>query len=165
MDRQPSTAASLGIEEVEAYPMTQRAWQDLAEEERRLSSISRQVGPDGGSDETPDSAAIAEWLRDTDSLDRRLAALREAVAAAEIVDAGSSAAIGREVKVADDGEIDVFRLVIPGAGDPGRGAISIASPLGSALLGAGPGDEVRFETPAGIRTVTVVEVGSEAPPF
>lgn len=165
MERPQVAPTVLDGDALEVYPMTEHALDHLAEEERRLSGISRQIGPDGGSDETPDSASIAEWLRDTESLDRRLAALRSAVAAAEVVAEGSSAVIGREVQVADDGEEDTYRLVIPGAGDPGSGAISIASPLGGALLGASAGDEVRFDTPAGTRHVRVVSVGPEAPPF
>ena len=165
MERPLAAPTALDGDGLDAYPMTERALGRLAQEERRLSGISRQVGPDGGSDETPDSASIAEWLRDTDALDRRLAALREAVAAARIVEPDGPAVIGREVRVSDEGEEDTYRLVIPGAGDPGSGAISIASPLGGALLGASAGDEVRFETPAGTRQVRVVAVGPEAAPF
>ncbi len=146
-------------------PMTRRALDHLADEERRLSNIPPQVGPDASGSDTPDSAAIAEWLRDTDALDRRLAAVREAVNAAEIVAGDTTAVIGREVRVADDGQEDTFRLVIPGAGDPASGAISISSPLGSALVGAGPGETVEFETPAGTRSVTIIAIGADATPF
>lgn len=165
MDRRADTAPAPDAAEVERYLMTESAWRRLADEERRLSGASRRVGPDGGREEPPDSAAVAQWLRDTESLDRRLYAVRTAVAGAEIVDRDPMAVIGREVRVVDDLGEDTYRLVIPGSGDPSSGAISIASPMGGALLGAAPGDEVEFETPAGARTVKVAAIGGDAAPF
>jgi transcription elongation GreA/GreB family factor len=165
MKPRPEVAVPAGAAEADHFPMTEGAWQRLADEERRLAATARRVGPDGGREEPPDSAAVAQWLLDTDSLDRRLVAIRTAVAAAEIVDRETTAVIGREVRVVDELGEDTFRLVIPGAGDPASGAISVASPMGGALLGAGPGDEVDFRTPAGVRTVKVIAVGGDAPPF
>lgn len=164
-DKDAHVPAGPGTGATERYPMTEAAWQRLSDEEQRLSDISRRAGPGSPADDAPDAAAVADWIRDVDSLGRRLTAIREAVASAEIVGQDQAAVIGREIRVLDEGAVDDYRLVIPGTGDPTNGAISVGSPLGGALLGAGPGQSVAFETPAGTREVTVVEVGSEAEPF
>lgn len=164
-DHDAGAPAGPGAGPTERYPMTETAWRRLSDEEQRLSDISRQAGPGSAAGDAPDAAAVADWIHDVDSLGRRLTAIREAVAAAEIVGQGPGAVIGREIRVLDEGTIDDYRLVIPGTGDPANGAISVGSPLGGALLGAGPGDSVEVETPAGTREVTVVDVGSDAEPF
>ncbi len=68
---------------------------------------------------------------------------------------------GSRVRVRDgDGE-DEYTLVRSGKADPSNGRISTESPVGRALLGGRRGDEVRVQTPGGIRALTIVEV---APP-
>ena len=65
-----------------------------------------------------------------------------------------------------------LRLVFPEFvdldGDGEQEMISIASPLGRALVGARPGDEVALETPGGSRRYRVLEVvtlhGESVPP-
>jgi transcription elongation GreA/GreB family factor len=65
---------------------------------------------------------------------------------------------GSRVRVRDaDGE-EEYTLVRRGEGDPAHGRISTESPVGRALLGARPGDEVEVQTPGGIRVLTIVEL-------
>jgi transcription elongation factor GreB len=71
---------------------------------------------------------------------------------------------GAWVRVDDgDGEERVYRLVGPDEADAPRGLISVEAPLGRALLGRAEGDVVRFERPAGVLEVTIVDVSWEAP--
>ncbi|MFN2420064.1 MAG: GreA/GreB family elongation factor [Gemmatimonadota bacterium] len=58
----------------------------------------------------------------------------------------------------EEGRRHAWRLVFPEFVDLDDELISIASPLGRALIGSRPGDEVWFDTPDGERTFRVVEV-------
>jgi transcription elongation factor GreA len=71
-----------------------------------------------------------------------------------------TAAIGSQVVARDDtGRIRVFVIVSPIEADAGRGHISAASPVGSALLGRRAGDRVTVVVPTGERTFSVISVG------
>ncbi len=51
-----------------------------------------------------------------------------------------------------------YRLVGPDESDVGQGRISITSPIGRALLGRKPGDEVAVDVPGGKRRYEVIEI-------
>jgi transcription elongation factor GreA len=51
-----------------------------------------------------------------------------------------------------------YQIVGPAESDASLGRISMASPIGMALLGKEEGDEVRFQTPGGQRILEIVEV-------
>ena len=51
-----------------------------------------------------------------------------------------------------------YRLVTPDGADPARGAVSVESPLGRALLGKSAGEEVTVERPRGAARYTIVSV-------
>lgn len=66
---------------------------------------------------------------------------------------------GAYVKLEDeDGEEVVYRIVGPDETDSDRGAISMDSPVGRALIGRAEGDEVVVRRPKGDGTYTVLEV-------
>ena len=83
---------------------------------------------------------------------------------AVIIDAGADGggvALGSIVTVLYDGDDEPERLLLGSVEERADGVmiVSPGSPMGKALLGAGAGDQVEFETPAGtIETVTVVDV-------
>ena len=52
----------------------------------------------------------------------------------------------------------VYELVMPEDADPDRGFVSVASPIGRALVGKEAGDEVNVPTPAGIRTFEILKL-------
>jgi transcription elongation factor GreA len=52
----------------------------------------------------------------------------------------------------------VFELVMPEDADPDRGLISVASPIGRALVGKEEGDEVSAPTPAGVRVFEIIRL-------
>ena len=58
----------------------------------------------------------------------------------------------------DTGESIEYQLVGPDEFDISKGRISIASPLGKAILGKKPGDEVTLVAPGGKRSYELVEI-------
>jgi transcription elongation factor GreA len=70
------------------------------------------------------------------------------------------AAFGHKVLLEniDTGEDVAYQLVGPDESDIERGRISISSPLGRAILGKKPGDELTLEAPGGKRVYELVEI-------
>lgn len=58
----------------------------------------------------------------------------------------------------DTGEEVTYQLVGPDESDIDKGLISITSPLGKAILGKKPGDQVNLQAPGGKRTYELVEI-------
>lgn len=58
----------------------------------------------------------------------------------------------------DTGEDVEYQLVGPEESDIGKGKISVSSPLGKALVGKKPGDEIVLNAPAGKRIYELVEI-------
>lgn len=56
------------------------------------------------------------------------------------------------------GEQQRYRIVPEGTGDPGRGEVSLSSPLGRALLMEYPGAVVRVKAPGGERLYRILRV-------
>ena len=85
------------------------------------------------------------------------AQLRTAVIAV-VPSAGAGADLGSRVTVEVDGATDIYTLVGTAEADPSSGRLSVASPVGRALLGAVAGDEVAVQTPRGAVSYTVLAV-------
>jgi transcription elongation factor GreA len=70
------------------------------------------------------------------------------------------AAFGHKVLLEniDTGEDVAYQLVGPDESDIERGRISISSPLGRAILGKKPGDELTLEAPGGKRVYELVAI-------
>ena len=68
--------------------------------------------------------------------------------------------IGVRVKIRDEQtkEIEEYTLVGPDEADPASGRISIAAPIGKALLGRKPKERITIQLPRGPRTVTIVSL-------
>ena len=58
----------------------------------------------------------------------------------------------------DSGEDVKYQLVGPDESDIDKGRISISSPLGKAMLGKKPGDELTVQVPGGKRVYELVEI-------
>ena len=58
----------------------------------------------------------------------------------------------------DTGEEVEYQLVGPDESDIGNGRISVSSPLGRAILGKKPGDELTLEVPGGKRVYEFVDI-------
>ncbi|MBI4355310.1 MAG: transcription elongation factor GreA [Candidatus Omnitrophica bacterium] len=68
--------------------------------------------------------------------------------------------IGARVKIQDEQtkEIESYTLVGPDEADPANGKLSVASPIGKALLGRKSQERVTIQLPRGPRTVTIVSL-------
>ena len=58
----------------------------------------------------------------------------------------------------DTGENVEYRLVGPDESNIDQGLISVSSPLGKAIVGKKPGDEINLQTPGGQRSYELVEI-------
>ena len=77
---------------------------------------------------------------------------------AEAPTLGAAADLGSRITVEVDGLTDTYTLVGTAEADPASGRLSVASPVGLALLGARPGSEVVVKTPRGQATYRVLKV-------
>lgn len=93
----------------------------------------------------------------------RLAMLHKRVAELALINLDripdDRAAFGSTVDLQElGGEKVIYRLVMPEDADPTKGWISIASPIGRALMGKEEGDEVAVPTPGGVREFELVKL-------
>ena len=94
-------------------------------------------------------------------LDGRIQTIEATLTRAQVVeasDANGVARIGSTIVVRDEFGESTYQIVGPTEGNMARGLMSIASPLGSALVDRRAGDTVVFKTPGGERKATVVSV-------
>ncbi len=68
------------------------------------------------------------------------------------------AGFGSKLTLRENGKEFVFELVMPEDADPDRGLVSLASPIGRALVGKEEGDEVIAPTPGGERSFEILGV-------
>ena len=130
-------------------------------EERRPEVIARirSAKELGDLKENADYSAARE---EQSFLEGRIQAIEAVLRGAEVVatpHADDAIAMGSSVTVEAEGEQVTYVLVSPSEVDPGSGRISVASPVGRALLGHGPGDEIVIRTPQGEAHYRVVSVG------
>jgi transcription elongation factor GreA len=90
----------------------------------------------------------------------RIKRLRQRLRKAVVVEADASAvvfAFGRTARVKDveSGKTNKWTLVGATEADPKQGKLSAESPVGRALLDAPVGEDVKFETPGGVKTYRV----------
>jgi transcription elongation factor GreA len=118
-------------------------------------------------DSDPDNPALYELLEGQTQLEERIAVLTAQVAAARVVEPATdgSAGIGSLVRVChgDSGEVAEYELVGPIESGVGNGRVSVAAPVGRALVGARRGDTVAVETPRGPLELEVLSVDSHVP--
>ena len=95
-------------------------------------------------------------------LEGRIQTIEALLRGAQVVEApsaGSAIGLGSTVTVEADGDEVTYVLVGTSEADPKSGRISVASPVGKALLGRGAGDEVVVRTPQGESRYRVVSIG------
>jgi transcription elongation factor GreA len=95
----------------------------------------------------------------------RIQELTNRIGESEVIgpqDGDGKALFGCTVVVEDmeTGEVNTYKLVGPYEADVQNGTISVTSPLGKALIGKEEGEEVRVQTPKGIRNVEILEIKS-----
>jgi transcription elongation factor GreA len=111
-----------------------------------------------------ENAAYHEAKLNQTRLDSRIADLEKVLQTAKIVHrpegTGDGAQLGSKVKLLDKEFGDELTVTIVGSyeADPAKDLISISSPLGGALIGRVPGEEITVEAPAGTQDYKVLEV-------
>ena len=68
------------------------------------------------------------------------------------------AGFGSRLMIREEGRTFTYELVMPEDSDPEKGLISVASPIGRALVGKEAGDEVDAPTPAGVRSFEILKL-------
>jgi transcription elongation factor GreA len=113
-----------------------------------------------------ESADYHDVRDDQAMLERRIALLEERIATAVVVEPDGTNGVvdvGETVRLRDVESGERFEYVLVGAleADPAAGRISIASPLGRALLGRRAGDVAVVEAPRGVRRFEIVSIAGE----
>ena len=94
-------------------------------------------------------------------LEGRIQTIEAVLRGAEVVEApaaGSAIGLGSTVTVEADGDEVTYTLVSSSEASPSSGRISVASPVGRALVGRGAGDEVVVRTPQGEARYRVISI-------
>src|SRR2546429_5777258 len=94
-------------------------------------------------------------------LDGRVQTIENTLKRAQVVDetgVSGIVRIGSRVVVRDEFGDATYEIVGPTEGNMARGLMSVAAPLGGALVDRRAGDTVTFKTPAGERQATIVRL-------
>ena len=109
-----------------------------------------------------ENAAYHEAKLNQTRLESRIAELEKALQTAKVVESGVGvgAQLGAKIGLLDLDLDDEFTVKLVGAfeADPTNDLISVASPLGEALVGRSPGDEVEVKAPGGMTRYRIVSV-------
>ena len=125
----------------------------------RVQLIAQQGAEKGG--DLIDQASIATQQIEIESLDRRLARIRELLASSTVTAVTDTdvVAIGSRVTLKfDDGSTETYQVGLIEEQDDDVVALTPTSPLGRALLGHRVGDSVSYDAPAGKLSVEIVDV-------
>jgi len=95
-------------------------------------------------------------------VEARVSMLRQRVSEIQLMDMAripkDRAGFGSKLTMIENGNKVTYELVMPEDSDPDRGFISVASPIGRALVGKEEGDEVKAPTPAGVRHFEIIKL-------
>ena len=154
---------------MERIPFTKEGLEKVKEELTRLERVERpdniraieEARAHGDISENAEYHAAKERQS---FLEGKINELRSVIGKAEVieVDNGSSdrAVFGNIVLLYDlqtDQEVK-YQLLGPYESEPEKGILSVASPLGQALIGGRAGDEISVKTPGGIQEFEILEI-------
>ena len=95
-------------------------------------------------------------------VEARVSMLRKRVSEIQLMDMAripkDRAGFGSKLTMTENGASRTYELVMPEDSDPDKGLISVASPIGRALVGKEEGDEVSVPTPAGVRRFEILKL-------
>ena len=123
-----------------------------------LTEQLREAREDGD----PDNPVLFELLEEQAQLEGRITLLERQIAAVRVVAPARDgrAGIGSRVRVrhGDGGDVAEYELVGQVESDIANGRVSVAAPVGRALLGRLGGDSVAVETPRGRQELEILAV-------
>lgn len=150
-------------------PITREGYERLKNELRRLQkeerpSVIRAIEEARGHGDLSENAEYDAAKQKQSLVEGRIQDLSAKLGECEIIepanDGNGKIIFGSKVVLEDfgTGEVATYRLVGPYEADVQAGTISVASPLGKALIGKEEGEEVRVQTPKGLRKLEVIEI-------
>lgn len=150
-------------------PMTPAGHKRLKEELDQLKSVERPkvIREIATAREHGDLRENAEYHAAKEKqgfIEGRIALIEDALARAEVIEpervAGEKIAFGAFVKLSNTttSEEVSYQLVGPMEADIDHGRISVSSPIAKAMIGKEVGDEVKVQTPNGMRLYEVLEL-------
>ena len=155
---------------MERVPITPEGYRKLQQELHKLKTVERKdvIKQIEYARSLGDLSENAEYesAKDRQSyIEGRIQELESKMGRAEIIDPEKitnkeRVVFGLKVKLEnmETGETFTYQLVGPDESDVEKGKISITSPIGRALIGKHPDEEVRVRTPGGIREFLILDI-------
>lgn len=150
-------------------PMTQKGYQRLVEDLKRLKSVERpklvqEIEEARGHGDLAENAEFHAAKERQSFLDVQIREIEDKLARAQVIEvsklSGDKVVFGATVTLTDGdtGGKVVYQIVGDHEAEPKNGKISISSPIARALIGKCEGDEVQVRTPTGIRTFEILQL-------
>lgn len=157
---------------MQRQPMTRAGYERLKNELRKLKTIdrrdvAREIEIARGHGDLRENADYDAAKEKQGMLEANIRDLEDHLARAEVIEvdrmAGDRVIFGATVTVHDDNTDEESTLTIVGEAEADLkvGRISVTSPLARALIGKRVDDEVKVQTPGGVRNYTVLEIAFE----
>jgi transcription elongation factor GreA len=155
---------------IDRVPITPEGYKRLQEELHRMKTVERPqvIKMIEHARSLGDISENAEYetAKDRQSfVEGRIQELENRIARAEIIDPAKLLNKDRvmfgvrvTLEEIETGKTVNYQLVGPDESEPENGLISVTSPIGRALLGKRVDEEVRVQTPGGIREFVVLEI-------
>ena len=134
---------------------------ELAELKARRPALVDEVANARSQGDLSENFAYHDARQHLGMLDGRIQAIENSLSNARVVaepGAQGIVQIGSRVVVRDEFGESSYDIVGPTEGNMARGLLSVASPLGKALVDRRAGDTVSFSTPGGDREATILSV-------
>jgi transcription elongation factor GreB len=129
--------------------------QGLAALQAKVTQLQTQHSEHSAQGDAADKQRLADLERDLRYFNQRLQSAQLTAPATST----QQVQIGSRVTFADEqGNEQQVQLVGEDQADVGQGLINWGSPLGRALLGAQPGDEVLWKRPAGDQLIDIIRI-------
>jgi len=150
-------------------PITKEGYQAVVEELTRLKKTDRpdiikKIAEARSHGDLKENAEYHAARERQSFIEGRIGHLEGIVADSKVIDpstlSGDRVLFGATVTILDlnsDEEI-TYKLVGEIESDPKNGKISVTSPIGRALIGKSEGDDLKVETPSGIKEYEILEV-------
>ena len=154
---------------METVPITRKGYEALKKEVEKIKKVDRPMNIKAIEEARAhgDLSENAEFEAAKDRqafIEGRLMEIGYRIATADIIDPDTlpkdRAVFASTVVLEniDTGETVEYQLVGPSEADVEKGSISISSPLGKAIIGKKPGEEITLIAPAGRRCYELVDI-------
>lgn len=154
---------------MQRVPITSDGYERLKIELQRLQreerpAVIKAIEEARGHGDLSENAEYEAAKNKQSLIEGRIQDLCQKLAECEVIDtsgeSNGKAVFGSKVVMEDlaSGDVVTYTLVGPYEADVQLGTISVTSPIGKALIGKSEGDEVRVQTPGGLKTFEVLEI-------